>query len=87
MPLKALTTIPPKVVTITPSTVATALGLGKDTSIADTNLQMVIVGQLQEIVNQLQTNNRVLNKKLNSIGIAKVKLLSIKRFLGEKLKL
>ena len=70
--------MPPKAATTTPSTVATALGLGEDTSIADTNLQMVIVGQLQIIVDQLQTNNRVLNKKLNSIGMVKVKLLSIK---------
>ena len=34
MLLKALTTIPLKAVTIMPSTAATALGLGKDTSIA-----------------------------------------------------
>ena len=44
MPLKALATMPPKAATITPSIVATALGLGKDTSIADTNSQIVIVG-------------------------------------------
>ena len=87
MPLKAVTNILPKTTTITPSTAATALGLGKDTSIVDTNLQIVIVGQLQAIVDQLQTNNRVLNEKLNSIGMAKVKLLSIKRFLGDRLKL
>ena len=46
MPPKALTTIPLKAATTTPSTAATALGLGKDTSIADTNSQIVIVGQL-----------------------------------------
>jgi len=38
MPLKAATT--------TPLTAAITLGLGNDTSIADTNLQLVIVGQL-----------------------------------------
>jgi len=38
MPLKAATT--------TPLTAATTLGLGNDTNIADTNLQLVIVGQL-----------------------------------------
>ena len=38
MPLKALTT--------TPLAAATTLRLGKDTSIVDTNLQIVIVGQL-----------------------------------------
>jgi len=40
MPLKALVT----------TTAATTLGLG-DTSIVDTNSQIVIQGQLQEIVN------------------------------------
>ena len=46
MPLKVPATMPPKAVTITPSIAATALGLGlgKDTSIADTNSQIVIVG-------------------------------------------
>ena len=87
MLLKAATNMPLKTITTTPSTAATALGLGKDTSIVDTNSQIVTVGQLQAIVNQLQTNNRVLNEKLNSIGMAKVKLLSIKQFLGERLKL
>jgi len=43
MPLKALVT--------TPSTSATILGLGGDTSIKGTNSQLVTVGQLQEIVN------------------------------------
>ena len=68
-------------------TAAIILRLGKDTSIADTNLQVVTRGQLQEIVNYLQKNNQLLSKKINSIGIAKVKLPSIKRFLGERLKL
>jgi len=31
--------------------------------------------------------NRILKGKINKIGVTKVKLLSIKRFLGEKLKL
>ena len=44
MLLKVATNMPPKVVTTTPSTVVTALGLGEDTSIVDTDLQMVIVG-------------------------------------------
>ena len=39
--------MPPK---ITPTTV-TALKLVGDTSIIDTDLQVVIIGQLQEIVN------------------------------------
>ena len=32
-------------------------------------------------------NNRILKEKLNSIRAAKIKLLFIKQFLGEKLKL
>jgi len=41
-----------KAATITPSTAATTLGLGGNTSMVDTNLQQpVTVGQLQEIVN------------------------------------
>jgi len=32
-------------------------------------------------------NNRILKDKINGIGVAKVKLLFIKRFLVEKLKL
>jgi len=40
-----------KVATITPLTAATTLGLGNDTSIVDTNSQLVTVRQLQAIVN------------------------------------
>ena len=43
---KVATNMPPKATTTTPSMVATALGLGKDTSIVDTNSQIVTVGQL-----------------------------------------
>jgi len=43
MPLKALVT--------TPLTVATTLGTSGDISIGDTSLQLVTVGQLQEMVN------------------------------------
>ena len=43
MPLKALVIIL--------SMVAITLGLGGDTNIKDTNSQLIIVGQLQEIVN------------------------------------
>ena len=67
--------------------VATTLGLDNNTSIADTNLQLVTVRQLQVIVNQLIDNNIVLKNRLNRIGVAKVKLPLIKRFLGKRLKL
>ena len=79
--------MPPKALVITLLTVATTLGTRGDTSIANTNLQVVIRGQLQEIVNYLQDNNRILEERINGIGAVKVKLLSIKRFLGKKLKL
>ncbi len=79
MPLKALVT--------TLSTAATTLRLGGDTIISNANSQLVTRGQLQEIVNYLQDNNQILKEKINGIGIVKVKLPLIKRFLGERLKL
>ena len=43
--------MPPKALVTTPSIAAVTLGISKDTSIADTSLQLITVGQLQEIVN------------------------------------
>jgi hypothetical protein len=68
-------------------TIATTLKLVGNTNIADTDLQVVIMGQLYKVVNQLTNNGVVLDNKINSIGIFKVKMLSIKRFSGEKVKL
>ena len=79
MPLKALV--------ITLLMVVTTLGISGDTSIRDTNLQLVIVKQLLKMVNQLQDNNKALKDRINGIRAAKVKLLLIKQLLGEKLKL
>ena len=79
MPLKAATT--------TLILAVITLRSGGDTSIANMDLQVVIRGQLQEIVNYLQDNTRILEERINGIGIVKVKLPLIKRFLGEKLKL
>jgi hypothetical protein len=45
------------------------------------------MGQLCEVVNQLTNNGVVLNNKINSIRISKVKMPLIKRFSGEKVKL
>jgi hypothetical protein len=45
------------------------------------------MGQLRKIVNQLTSNGVVLNNKINSIEISKVKMPLIKRFSGEKIKL
>ena len=67
---------------------ATALELIEDTSIARMiDLQVVTVTQLQEVINQLIVNGIVLDAKINSIGIIKVKILLVKRFRGEKSKL
>ena len=76
--------MPPKAPVMLTPTAATTLGTSGDTSIRDTNSQLVTVGQVQEIVNQLQGNNRVLKERINSIRVAKVKLPSIKRFLSER---
>ena len=71
---------------VTPIT-ATALELIGDTSMANTDLQVVIIGQLQQIVNQLTSNGQALENKITEIGIFKVKMPSIKRFNSKKAKL
>jgi hypothetical protein len=43
--------------------------------------------QLYKVVNQLTNNSIVLNIKINSIKILKIKMPSIKWFNGEKIKL
>ena len=75
MPLKAL-----------PIT-ATASGLVGNTNMANIDLQVVIIGQLQVIVDQLTSNKQVLENKINKMGITKVKIPLVKRFSGEKAKL
>ena len=66
---------------------ATALELVGNTSIADTDLQVVIIGQLQQIINQLTSNRQVLKNKITEMGIFKIKMPSIKRFSSKKAKL
>ena len=75
--------MPPKATPIT----ATALGLISNTNIANTDLQVVIIGQLQQIINQLTSNRQALENKITEIGIFKVKIPSIKKFSGKKAKL
>jgi hypothetical protein len=75
--------MPPKIILTT----ATTSGLVGDTNITNTDLQVVIMGQLYKVVNQLTNNSVALNNKINSIGISKVKMPSIKRFNREKVKL
>ena len=74
--------MPPKAI----FTTATALELVEDTNIADTDLQVVIIGQLQQIVNQLTSNRQALENKIAELGIFKVKMPSVKRFSGKKAK-
>ena len=76
-----------KALVITLLTVVTTLGASKDVSMLNAGLQLVIVGQLQEIVNWLTKNNIILKSRINGIGAAKVKLPLVKRFLGDKIKL
>jgi hypothetical protein len=45
------------------------------------------MGQLYKVINQLTNNSVVLDNKINSIGMFKVKIPLIKRFSGEKVKL
>ena len=75
--------MPPKAVFIT----ATALGLVGDINIANMDLQVVIIGQLQTIINQLTSNRQVLENKINKMGISKIKMPLVKKFSGEKAKL
>ena len=75
--------MPPKVIPIT----ATALKSVSNISIANTDLQVIIISQLQQIINQLISNRQVLKNKIAELGISKVKMLSVKKFSGEKAKL
>ena len=74
--------MPLKVILIT-ATTSESIG---NTSIANIDLQVVIIGQLQQIFNQLTSNRQVLENKITEMGISKVKMLSIKRFSSEKAK-
>jgi hypothetical protein len=75
--------MPPKIIL----TMATTLKSVGDISIANTDSQVVIMGQLCKVVNQLTNNSVALNDKINSMGISKVKMPLIKRFSGKKAKL
>ena len=75
--------MPPKVTPI----METTLGLVGDTSIADIDLQVVIMGQLQQIINQLTSNRQALENKINKIGIFKVKMPLVEKFNNKKAKL
>jgi hypothetical protein len=71
MPLKAILTT------------AMTLRLVGNTNIANIDSQVVTMGQLQVVVNQLTNNSIALNNKINSIEISKVKIPLIKQFSRE----
>ena len=75
--------MPLKVIPMT----ATALKSVNNINMADIDLQIVIIGQLQQIVNQLTSNRQALENKINKMGIFKVKMLLVKRFSSKKTKL
>jgi hypothetical protein len=75
--------MPPK----TTLTTATTSGLVGNTNIANIDSQVVTIGQLYKVVNQLTNNSVALNDKINSIKMSKVKMPLIKRFSREKVKL
>ena len=79
--------MPPKAPVTMPLIVATTLETSKDISILNNSLQLVMVGQLQKIVNQLTENNIILKSCINRIRATKVKLSLVERFLGDKAKL
>jgi len=70
MPLKAAPVT-------TALTAAITSGPG-DTSINNRDSQVVTQSQLQEMVNYLQDNNRILKERINGIKAAKIKLPLIK---------
>ena len=46
--------------------------------ILELDLQVVIIGQLKEVVEQINAGQEAFNNKLKSIGTKKVKLLAVK---------
>jgi hypothetical protein len=74
--------MPPK---ITLTTAITLKSVG-DTSITNMDLQVITIGQLYKVINQLINNSVALDNKINSIGISKIKIPSIKRFSKKKVK-
>ena len=57
---------------------ATTLRLVGDINIANTDLQVVIIRQLQFIIDQLIRNRQALKNKINKMGMSKVKMPLIK---------
>ena len=66
---------------------ATALKLVGNISIANIDLQLVTIGQLQIVINQLTANRQALKNGLSVIGIFKAKMPSVKQYSTKKIKL
>ena len=65
------------VITITPG----ELDLGNNTGIAGTlelDLQIVTMGQLKAVVEQINKGQEAFNNRLKDIGTVKIKLLAVK---------
>src|SRR6266567_8350960 len=79
--------MPPKaVVTTTPE----ESGLSNSASIAgalEEHLQIVTIGQLKLVMEQINIGQLAFNKKLKDISKAKVKLLEVKQFNGTQIEL
>ena len=79
--------MPPKVA---PTTTPGASTLRNDTSIGDddsSQLQLVTIARLKEVIKRIDINNAGLKAKIKDIGTIKVKILLIKRFDGIRNKL
>ena len=66
-------------------TTATALGLVGDISIANMDSQVVMMGQLQAIIDQLTSNGQVLETKIAEMSISKIKMPLIKKQYSQQL--
>ena len=49
--------------------------------------QIAIMRELREVINQINNNQLALDNKVNKMGLSRVKLPSIERFNGTRLKL
>jgi len=79
--------IPPKAAILLSAVIISRQGNTSITKSLDTNLQVVTRGQLQLVLNQLQSDNIVQDERLNNIGSIKVKMPLIKQFNKIKSKL
>ena len=81
--------MPPK----TPATTSSQSTLKRDNDINIINndmtqdSQLVTMGQLRGIADQINNNQQALDNKISEMGLSKIKLPFIERFYGTRLKL